>query len=56
MGVVSCFDTATLRRRVWAEVAARQLEAAAAAAARAEAERFQKAPGLRGQLVRWLVR
>jgi len=28
----------------------------AAAQARAEAERFQKAPGLRGRVARWLVR
>jgi len=40
------------------ESAARELEAAEAAAAlaRAEAGRFQKAPGLRGRVVRWLVR
>ncbi len=37
--------------------AARELAAAetAAARARAEAERFQKAPGLRGRVVRWLA-
>jgi hypothetical protein len=33
-----------------------QVAEAAAAQARAEAERFRQAPGLRGKLVRWLVR
>lgn len=40
------------------EDAARELQVAEAAAAqaRAEVERFQKAPGLRGRVVRWLTR
>ena len=40
------------------EAVAAELRAAEALAAQArmEAERFQKAPGLRGQLVRWLAR
>lgn len=55
-------EAVTARQReaaatVRADTAEREREAAEAAAAqaRAEAERFQKMPGLRGRMVRWLA-